>query len=466
MKRSIYMTALLVACTASPPPQQVDFGFQIPEAWSAKKTAPGEVADEWWNLLGDDGLRVAVDEALLNNHDLQAAAARVGAASAQARFVGAELYPWLNGQLDATRQRQNFIGIPAVNNTVPSSTFNNFGVSLNLSWELDLWGRISSGHAAAIADLETARADYEAARLSLIAQTSKAWFAIAEARRQLELAQETVVSFRNTSEQVRDRFERGVRPSLDLRLALTNLAAAEASVEARSEQLERALRQLEILMGRYPDGSIEQAQILPEEFPEVPAGLPSSLLERRPDLVAAERQLAAAAARRNQASAARFPRIALTGGGGRASIEFHDLNDNDFRVWNIAGNLLAPIFEGGRLQADLDRNQALMLEAAELYSSFAQRAFSEVEIGLAIEDQLGRQEAFLREAADQSIAARDISEARYIQGLVDFLTVSDTQRSALTAESQWLELRRRRLDARIDLHLALGGGFTSEEVDS
>ncbi len=466
MKRLTFCILLLSACTVSPPPQEVDFGFDIPKEWSAKRTAPGEVADEWWNLLGDDELREAIDEALANNHDLLAASARVGAASAQARVVGAELYPWLNGGFDASRQRQNFIGIPAVSNAVPSSTFNNFGVSLNLSWELDLWGRISSGHAAAIADVESARADYEAARLSLIAQTSKAWFAIAEAKRQLELAQETVVSFRSTSEQVRERFERGVRPSLDLRLALTNLAGAEAAVEARSEQLERALRQLEILLGRYPDGSVEQAQILPDEFPAVPAGLPSTLLQRRPDLIAAERQLAAAAARKNQASAARFPRIALTGGGGRASIEFHDLNENDFRVWNIAGNLLAPIFEGGRLQADLDRSQALMLEAAELYSSSAQRAFSEVEIGLAIEDQLARQEAFLREAADHSMAARDISENRYIQGLVDFLTVSDTQRSALNAESQWLELRRRRLDARIDLHLALGGGFTSVEVDS
>lgn len=463
MKARVAIAMILAGCSASPTAPEVDLGFEIPDTWQAGEQVADEVATAWWNLLGAEGLDRIVAEALTNNRDLQATAARVFAAEAQARIAGAELYPQINAGLTGIRQRQNFIGIPALGPGVRSITFDNFGVALNLSWELDLWGRIRSGQAAAIADFEAAAADYHAAQLSLIAQTAKVWFAIAEGRHQLALAQQTIANFRQTSEQVRNRFSRGVRPSLDLRLALANLSAAEAIEEQRQEQLQRVLRQMEILLGRYPQGSLAEAKILPGQLPPIPPGLPSGMLGRRPDLLAAQRRLAAADSRLSQARAARLPRFSLTTTGGTASSELQDLTDLDFRVWTLVGNIVQPIFQGGRLQAEVMRNDALTQEAIAIYASAALRALSEVETGLAIDGHLARQESHLRAAADQSIAARDISEDRYLRGLEDFLTVAETQRNALTAESLWLRVRRLRLAARIDLHLALGGGFTVEE---
>jgi len=463
MKGLPILVLALCACSSSPTAPEVDLGFELPDSWQAGDQEGEAIRVDWWNLLGSLGLEEAVGEALSNNRDLQATAARVLAADAQARIAGADLYPQIDAGFNTIRQRQNFAGIPALGSNLRSITFNNFGVSLNLSWELDLWGRVRSGRLAAVADLEAAAADYYAAQLSLIAQTAKAWFAIAEGREQLTLAEQTVANFRLTSEQVRGRFRRGVRPSLDLRLALSNLSAAEAAEDQRQEQLQRTLRQMELLLGHYPDGSFAQAQILPLDLPPIPAGLPSEMLERRPDLIAARRRLAAADSRLSQARAARLPRFSMTSSGGTVSSELKDLNDLDFRVWTLVGNVMQPIFQGGRLQAEVVRNDAITREAAANYASAAQKALSEVETGLAVEGYLARQETHLREAADQANAAREISEDRYLRGLEDFLTVADTQRSALAAESLWLQTRRQRLEARIDLHLALGGGFTTEE---
>jgi NodT family efflux transporter outer membrane factor (OMF) lipoprotein len=459
--RAWWVLAILAACADSPDRRPVELGFEVPGSWEAGQPAAEPVQDNWWETFGEEGLVQAVQEALTHNTDLQVTAARLLAAEAQARIAGADLYPQIDAGINARRTQQNFVGFPILGPGVPSRTFSNYGVSFNLSWELDLWGRISSGQSAALADVDAAAADLYAAQLSLIAQTSKAWFAVAEGRRQLQLADDSVESFRSTSVQVRDRFEQGVRPPLDLRLALTNLAGAEAVVALRREQLDRAIRQLELLMGRYPAGGLESATLLPDEFPPVPAGLPSELLLRRPDLLAAERRLAAADSRLDQARASLYPRISLTAAGGTATAELQDVADTDFRVWSLAGNLLQPIFQGGRLRAEVSRNEALISEAVALYASAVQRAFSQVESALAAEGHLALREDRLREAADQAAAALQLSESRYLTGLSDFLLVSDTQRTALNAESSWLAVRRERLDVRIDLFLALGGGFAS-----
>ena len=465
----IMTAAVLVAsgCVSSPPPADPDLGVKLPGGW----TAPGLVDDgaplndpAWWTTFGDKGLNSVVEECLGNNHDLRLAAVRVDRATAQATISGADTLPSLRLQADGAKSQRNFIGFPIPGmQGIPRNRFSNYGAALNLSWELDIWGRVRSGKSAALADREAALADFHGARLSLVGQTCKAWFAALEATRQTELARATVNNYSSSEKQVRERYERGLRSALDLRLARANLATAEDNLEVASARKDSAIRQLELLLGRYPAAALETAGQLPDVPGKVPAGLPSELLARRPDIQALERRLAAQEARLYQARVSLLPRISLSGSSGTSSNELEDLVDRDFSVWSLAANLLQPVFQGGQLLAGLDLADTNVREALENYVKNALRAFSEVETALAIENYLARREEALTRAVEQSQSARELAEDRYSRGLDGIITLLSAQRDAFRSESQLLQVQRLRLDARIDLHLSLGGGFTRTE---
>ncbi len=433
-----------------------------PASWLAKATeaGAGEVEGDWWLRFESPGLNAVVTRTLENNPDLRGAEARLGAAASLARIAGAELYPNLGVEFSAARQRQVFVGLPIPGSGgVLSRTFNSFGVGLGTSWELDVWGRIREGHEAALTDVSSSAESLRALRQSLAAQAAKAWFAAAEAKQQLSLSMRTVESFKRTEGQVRDRFTRGVRPALDLRLARVNVAAAEANRQLWEQQLAQAVRQLEILQGRYPAGKAKVTDRLPQLPGPVPVGLPAGMLRRRPDLLALEHRLEANGHRVEAATAALYPRISLTSSAGTTSDELSDLTDSDFFVWDVIGNLFQPLFEGGRLIAEVDLATAAELEALSEYASAVLRAYQEVETVLATEGYLAERARSLARAASEARAAATLSEERYRSGLESFITVSESQRSALEAESRLLTVLRLQLDQRVDLHLALGGGF-------
>ena len=457
----VSVVGFLLGCAAAPPVSHPEIGIAVPEQWASASVTSIEGEGSWVRSFNDPKLEAIVIEAIEQNHDLKSVAARLNAVVSTARIVGADLLPRVSVEFDGARQRQNFVGlpIPGLENDVLSAQFSLFGVSLDTTWELDVWGRIRERASAAYADMEAMHADFAAARLSLAGQTAKAWFAVTEAKQQAELAQKTLDSYRVTADQVRSRFDRGLRPSLDLRLALSNVGMVEALYQERQEQYERAVRQLEILVGRYPDGIIAGAAMLPGIPPATLAGVPADVISRRPDLAAAERHLAAADARIRQARAALYPRISLTTSNGTISDQLRDLLDGDFFVWSIAGNLLQPVFEGGRLLAEVDRTEAVAREALEHYTSVALQAFGEVESAFVAEALLEKREEALRRAAEQAIAAHALAQDRYRLGLESFTTVLDAQQRELNAESQRIAVRRLRLDVRVNLHLALGGDF-------
>jgi NodT family efflux transporter outer membrane factor (OMF) lipoprotein len=420
----------------------------------------------WWTSFEDPRLDSLVTEALTHNYNFQAAATRLDQAAALARIAGADLWPQLNLGAQGRRQKQNFIGLPVPGSEggVLSSTSTSLGVSVDMSWEIDLWGRIRAGQSAALADAQATYADVAGVQLSLASQTAKTWFAVIEARQQLKLSQDTVESFRQAADVVRERFNLGVRTSLDLRLALTQLHQAEALLYFREQQLEFAVRQLEVLLGRYPSGGLETVDELPTLPGPVPGALPSELLYRRPDLASAERRIAAADKRLAEAKRSLLPRISLTGGAGTVSSELGDLVDTDFSVWNLVGNIVQPLFQGGRLRANVDLNEARTREALLGFGEAALRAFAEVENALVAEESLTDQERALADAAEQSVGAQRLAEEQYLIGLIEYITVLESQRRALTAQSELIRIRRQRLDARVDLHLALGGGFQSSDL--
>jgi len=464
----VVAVVLLAGCASAPEYKPPDVEITAPAMWTAGPldTAAVTAANtEWWSEFGEPELDSLVSEALVHNYDLVAAAGRVDQAAALAKIVGADKWPQISAGVNGSRRKQNYIGlpIPGSGGAVLSTHTNTFGVSLDTQWEIDLWGRIYKAESAALAEVEASWADLAGMRLSIAGQTVKAWFALSEARLQVELAEETVNSFRTSAEYVRKRYQQGVRTSLDVRLALANLAAAEALLEFRRQQLDSTKRQLEILLGRYPAAAITAAADMPGVPSAVPGGLPSELLIRRPDLVAAERRYAASQAKVSEARRAFFPRITLTASGGTLTQQIGDLIDGNFSVWSVAAGLTQPIFQGGRLRANLAQSHAVTDQALAQYAMSLLRAFGEVESTIYAEKRLEKREEYTAEAAFQSIAAQRLAERQYQAGLADYIIVLETQRRALNSQSEYITVKRERLDARINLHLALGGGFELAE---
>lgn len=457
-------STLFLSCASAPKRQSSPVKNQVPNAWTAGSTISDRqsIKVDWWRDFQDTQLDSLITNALKYNYNLKAAAQRVQAARAQATIVGAPLFPQVSLGLNGAKRHQNFIGFPIPGSGgggVLSTTATTYGVSTNLNWEIDLWGRLRNDKAAALADYQGAQADHLGARLSLSGQTTKAWFAAIEARRQLDLAQSTRDNFQVVNDQIQTRYESGLRPPLDLRLSLSNVATAEAVVAQRRQQYDGSVRQLEILLGRYPAAELAIAQdLLPMPAP-IPAGLPADLIARRPDLMIAERQVAAANARVKVAKRARYPSISLTSSGGTSSANLSNLLSGDFIVWSFAGNLLQPLFQGGRLRAGIKLAEANQEQALAGFAEQALRAYGEVESALMAETYLRDRENALREASEQAVAARELAENRYTRGVSDVITLLGSQRRAFEAEGQYLTVRRQRLDARVDLYLALGGGF-------
>ena len=457
---------LATACASAPPAEHPALDIERPEMWTAEDLPDGQLTVTWWEDFHDGGLASAVDIALVQNYDLRAAAARLEQAAEDARAAEGDLQPTVQGAFNSSRRKQNFVGfpIPGGEGTVLSTVSTNLGISLDVSWEIDLWGRLRNTARAALADLQASAADLRAAQLSIAGQTTKAWFAIAEAQQQVDLSTQTVQSFRSAATQVQDRFEAGIRPALDLRLALLNLSNAEAQLQQRRQQFDGATRQLQVLLGQYADGAFETPAGLPQITPAVPAGLPADLVARRPDLVAAERELAAFLVRADVARTDLLPRLSLTGATGTASDGLRSLIDGNFGVWSLLGNVVAPLWQGGRLRAQVDRAEARADEALANYANAALTAYAEVETALAAEAFLAERERHLAESTLQARAAERLADERYRAGLETYITVLDSQRSAVSAEAELIAARRARLENRVDLYLALGGGFEQLEA--
>ncbi len=457
---------LVVGCATAPPIAHPKLDVDIPAGWSAADIAVGQIDVMWWNDFDDPGLASAVEQALEQNFDLRAAVARLEQAAADARAIEGDLQPTVQAGLNGSRRKQNFVGfpIPGREGQVLSTISTNYGLSLDVSWELDLWGRLRLGARAALADLQASAADLRAAQLSIAGQTTKTWFAVAEAQQQVDLSTQTVDSFRASAAQVRDRFETGIRPPLDLRLALLNLSNAESQRQQRLQQLDSATRQLEVLQGRYASRTIATPSELPTATSSVPAGLPADLVARRPDLVSAERRLAAAVARAGVARRDLLPRITLTGSTGTAGDGLRSLVDGDFGVWSLLGNVVAPLWQGGRLRAMVDRADATGAESLAAYANTALTAYSEVEIALAADEFLAGREQHLVQSVEQARAAVRLADERYRAGLDTYIPVLESQRSAFNAEAELIAARRLRLENRVDLYLALGGGFEQLEA--
>ncbi len=446
--RGLWLLPLLAACvvepTRNPPPPAA------PQHWQAAE-AVGALGASWMGDFADPRLAGLVTEALAHNRDLQAAAARVRADQARARIAGADRLPQAEAGLQAARRGDG------------DGTGDGYEVLAGVSWEADLWGRLDNVARASALDALASEQEYRAARLSLAAAVARNWFQLIEADLQRRLAERTRRSFQRSLEIIEQRYRRGLNSALDVRLARTDLAAAQANLAAQGRDLDASRRSLEVLLGGYPEGSLEPAAELPAMVQSVPAGLPAQLLSRRPDLVAAERRLSAAGQRLDAARKNRLPSLRLTAQGGTASDELRRVLDWDDLVWSLLAGLTQPLFQGGRLDAEQALAEAVHGEAWAAYAQVVLTAFREVESALSAEAPYREQEAALAQATREAQEAERLAEARYRQGLVGIITLLEARRRAFTAESSWLRAARERLENRLSLYLALGGGFETAE---
>lgn len=452
---AVILTLGLAGCATDPPPRpDVTPPITIPDSWS---TPSDGVVMPWMSDIHDPRLRELIYSALDQNFDLQAVVARVDAAHARTRIVGADRLPQLDLDLRGSRTKVDDSGRAGL----IDNPFTRTSLSLELAWELDVWGRLRASAKAAVADYQAAEKDLAAAKLLLSANIARAWFDAVEADQQLKLAVETLRSFENSLNIIEQRFQRGIGTALDVRLARGNVATGEANLFLTQRLRDAAIRTLKVLLGSYPDAEIELAPSLPVITTEVPAGLPSELLLRRPDLGAEQWRVLAAGERVKSSEKNLLPRFVLTGSGGTASGTLLDLLDWDRLIWNLAGGITQPVFQGGRIRADIDLARAGEREILASYAQTVLNAFNEVEISLAAEQFLTRQERALAISVQEQKAALLLAEQQYERGLVGIITLLDTQRRAFNAESAWLLTLNQKLQNRINLHLALGGDFSS-----
>ena len=404
----------------------------------------------WIDQIGDDKLSALVREAQANNRNLQIAAANVEKSRALAKQAGAALQP--NVSLSAGAS-----GSGVVNNSAPAGRSSNVGLSL--SWELDIWGRIRSGQQAALASAEATQADYIYSQYSLAGAVARAYFLSIEAGGQADVAQKSLEALTETDRIVRVQHDNGLATAQDVALSRSDLASTRSNLAASQAAQREALRALEVLLGRYPAADLDVAAALPETPALPPAGVPSQLLERRPDLVAAERQVAAAFNSVDQAKAAQLPAISLTSSIGGSSDQLANLINPTNLAWTAAGNLVAPLFDGGLRKAQVEEANADQKQAIAAYGQAALEAFQEVETSLDQNVVLRGREEALAESASEANKALNIAQIRYNEGESDLLDVLTIQQRVFTADSNYVSIERERLDEWVTLNLALGGNW-------
>lgn len=466
---SAAIALLLAGGCAAPRDEPPAIGIAIPPDFVAADTATEPADERWWTRFGDARLDAFVDRAVADSPAIGQAIARVRQARARADIAGADRLPQADLAFSATRRR---LSLDSLGIVVPGEetgdgpwayTIETYDLSANVSWEIDLWGRLSAQSAAAQAEFLSSEANLRSARQAVAARTARLYFALVEAGQQAELARRTAANHAETARQIANRVEAGAAQPLDGQLAAANLHAANAGLEQRRETLARLSREFDILLRDYPDGEVEAAAQLPPVPPEPAAGVPAELLARRPDVAAALLDLRAAGFRLTAAERSFLPGIVLTGSAGTSAMELSDLFDPDFFIWSIAGRLLQPVFQGGRLRAQFELRAGERDEALRAYADTVLTALAEVETALAVETFLAGQERELAAASATAQRAVEISRNRYEVGKEPLLTLLESQRRALDARSALLAVHRLRLANRVDLHLALGGGFERDD---
>jgi outer membrane protein, multidrug efflux system len=454
----------LAGCTLGPDYQRPS--VPTPAGWRDGATAvdPASLADTaWWNLFQDEELRQLVQAALEANKDLRIAVTRVDQARAVLGVQRSAQFPEVNAGADATTNRVSENAFPRG----LGGDFARYSTTVDMSFEIDIWGRLRRATEAARAELLASEEAQRAVVMTLVSDVASAYLRLRELDLELEITRRTVAARRQSLGIVQDRFQGGLTSALDVRQAETDLASTAAQIPELQRQIAQTENQLSILMGRNPGDVSRGRPLTGQTFPpEVPVGLPSALLERRPDIRQAEEALVASNARIGVAKAAFFPQISLTGFFGVASVSLSDLFTGPSRIWQFGPTVTLPIFNAGRNRANLQLVEAQQREALLRYEQSIQQAFREVDDALVAHHRAREALAEQDTAVLASREALTIAELRYTSGLTSYLNVLDAQRTLLAAEVAQSRTLGVQLVAVVQLYRALGGGWGPDHAEA
>jgi multidrug efflux system outer membrane protein len=425
-------------------------------SWKVGTPNDAVARGEWWKLFADPALDALETQALASNQDLRASAARVEQARAAAGVARSAYWPQVDVTPSLFRERTS----GTTDNPAPVLETTTYRTPLDASWELDLFGRVRRATESARADAEASAATFESVRLALTSDVAMNYFSLRALDREIGLVTSTISLRQNALDLVSARLRGGAAAELDVVRAQTELATVETDSAALANRRAALQNALAVLLGVPASGFELPVNTTLEALPpSVPAGLPAELLERRPDIAAAERALAASNARIGVAKAAFFPAISLTGTAGFASGDIDRLFDRGSRIWSIGPSVYLPIFQGGRNRANLERSRAAYDESVALFRQRVLIAFREVQDALTATRLLAVQSA----AQDRSLAtarrAAELAQIRYDAGFVAYFEVIDAQRTSLAIERASAQLAAQRLNTGVALIKALGGGW-------
>ena len=567
---------LFSGCYTAPKDQSSKLEIDTPNSWNSAETQGNFESQNWVKDFNDPMLVAIIEESLAHNYNLKAAEARLASRIAGSRFGSSVVWPSLNGSTSQNRNKRS-----SASGITQTPTAETFGLNLRFNWEIDIWGKVRNGYRGDLADIQSAKADYAAARLSIAGRVAQSWYNAVEAQLQYDLAVRTQEALESGALIVEENFKRGIARALDVRLVRANVASNQSTLESRLRQKNSSARLLETLLGRYPANELmsigqlitkeevqayndrideeiaelrielsaresqaidklrkgqlskvpkdiradmaeaietpesrrtevhkyllnkyeeiagvdleraekddkkfrnyredmqrrislkvaqkkpipngEMAIKLPDISGGIPVGLPSELLLRRPDVISVERTLAANEQRKFETSKARIPSINLTMSRGTSTRELDDVFDIiDRRVWSQALNFSQTWFQGGRLRANFRRAKANYEQSLANYASTVLTAFREVESALSNQSSYERDYESQKIAAEESAAAETLAWEEYGRGLTGITTALDAVRRNITAQRSFIQVSNQRVQARIDLYLALGGGF-------
>lgn len=451
----LLVALLTTGCPVGPNYQRPEIA--MPDAYRGQ-LGPSEAASladlGWWQVFGDPILQGLIEDALQNNYDLAAAVQAVEQARSLVGVARAPLFPQVSYEGGAQRGKQFVF-------TGDNRTFNTFLGTFNVAWEFDIWGRIRRSTEAAQGTLLATEQFRRGVMLSLVSQVAQAYFSLLELDLELAIAQDTVTSFRDTVELFRFRYEGGVGNKLEVDRAIGALEETVASIPDLERQIVAFENQLQVLTGRPPGPIARGAPLIEQKAPpSVPSGLPSQLLERRPDVIQAEDELITSNANVGVAIANFFPQIGLTSLYGGQSVELKDLVKTQGNIWNVAGAIAGPIFTGGQ-NLETYRAQVAVFEQskAEYYQSILV-ALQDVSNVLTSQQKLRD----IRAARERQVKALQesvrLSLLRYDQGLANYYEVLEAQQQLFPAQNALAQTQRDQLNVVVQLYLALGGGWS------
>ncbi|MGE9763013.1 efflux transporter outer membrane subunit [Pseudomonas sp. PDM20] len=460
---SLLLAMVLAGCSMAPTYERPE--APVAQSWSGAAAQPGAAASnlDWQSFIVDSELRELVNVALDNNRSLRQTLLDIEQARAQYRIQRADRVPGLNGAANGNRQR-----LPAdLSNSGSSAVSSSYQVGLALpEYELDLFGRVKSLTDAALEQYLSTEEAARSARIALIAEVSQAYLTYDGAQRRLQLTEQTLASREDSLSLISQRRTAGAATALDYQEALGLVEQSRAELESNARQKQQALNALVLLLGT--SDAAKRIPQVPQDKPmliqDIAPGTPSELIERRPDILAAEHVLKARNADIGAARAAFFPRISLTGSFGTSSAEMSGLFDGGSRSWSFVPTLSLPIFDAGRNSANLDLAKVRKDSAVAAYEGTIQTAFREVADALAATDTLRREEAARRALANTTNETLKLAKARYEGGVDSHLRYLDAQRSNFVNESAYIETSTQRQIALVDLFRALGGGWGKDEL--